>query len=647
MLDQPRTWKQVWRCLLWTSFSSVKFSEVGAALLAFLEVLGRGSGTVNAEYAGWLRPRDHREVAILDAAAAEPVRLAGWVRDDVADLIAEAISGCASAKVRVRCAELARYYVRPLDSKHPVASRATLSNWRRSAADYLARELRAPNPSPLTLESPGLPRKGERLNQDSILRDPALQWIYQLDPQERDVAIHRALADAAAEARAKGDARAVIGVAVIAARLAPETNQVPERDYDGTPLRGRDGRKFTRSRLALPLVLMCLHRSALHARQLGNTDARYVLAAGHRLAEFGAEPITAIGPLTKLDAEKTFDRDVLAEGIAFAWEKVSTNEAKPILAALTRHAALAAGMIDDHQLQDLALLSMAVARRQSDRRALGIELHHPTFRNDSAESVAFQLRFRRERLMLASHFEPGRDWHAELGGMRDLLAVRRRILAADDARHLEKVYLHLEQGIHLRQAREIAAAGQPMDIAPDSLTDERIAGAAHAVELLIASLRQSFAIAEDDADETTLVNAHRRKTEAEGVVHFLSRVRHPGALAHARRLQRDLNRLDDLYFDEHTNLRSDVAVLWLLATADQAVRRNEIEQARHYLAGATTALPEGIPHLAIRSANLAVTVGELPLAKRLVDRLPQQRSWPSYLRHLTGRLQAIEKPAPS
>jgi hypothetical protein len=178
---------------------------------------------------------------------------------------------------------------------------------------------------------------------------------------------------------------------------------------------------------------------------------------------------------------------------------------------------------------------------------------------------------------------------------------------------------------------------------PASLTDDQIHRAVRAVDNIIASLRHSFHIADKDADGTTLVNAHRRKTEADGVVHLLSRVRHPDALAGARRLQRDLNRLEDVYFDEHKDLRPDVAVLWLLAMADQAVRRNEIEQARHYVTTASDSLPEGIPHLAIRSASIAATVGELDLAKQLVERVPHSHTWPSYLRHLTGRLRTIEK----
>jgi hypothetical protein len=68
-----------------------------------------------------------------------------------------------------------------------------------------------------------LPRKGEHLGLESLARDPAVRWILRLHPQERDIAIHRGLADAAGEARDKADARTLIGVALIASRLAPET----------------------------------------------------------------------------------------------------------------------------------------------------------------------------------------------------------------------------------------------------------------------------------------------------------------------------------------------------------------------------------------------------------------------------------------
>jgi hypothetical protein len=76
--------------------------------------------------------------------------------------------------------------------------------------------------------------------------------------------------------------------------------------------------------------------------------------------------------------------------------------------------------------------------------------------------------------------------------------------------------------------------------------------------------------------------------------------------------------------------------------ADQAIRHNETEQARHYLTAAVAELPEGIPHLAIRSASLAASIGETELAKHLVDKIPQSRTWPSYLKHLVVRLRSIE-----
>ena len=626
----------------WT-FSSVKFSRVGAGFLSFLEAVRRGSGLVDAEYAGWLVPRDRRELAILDTAGVERVRLAGWVRDDLSDHIADVISGSVAPKLRERCAELARYYLRPVSSKQLSVSRATLSNWRRDAAGYLADQMRASHSKSLSLTLRGLPEKDERISLDALARDPATKWLLRLDAQERDVALYRALADAAAEAKARSDARLLIGVALIAARLAPGTNSEPSHDFDGTALRGRDGRKFTRTRLAAPLVLLCLHRAAVLAQVPGQrVDPRAILLTGHRLTASTSGAPAALGPLASFDTEKRFDPELLDQGISHAWSMISSSDARPILAVLTRHAALAAGMVDSRQQQALALLSMAVARRQSDRRALDIDLHHPTFRSDSTESVLFQLRFRRECLMLASHHNPGRDWRRELTGMSDLLVVRRSLLPADEARRMEKVYLHLRQGVHLRQARELTAAGQPMDVVPASLTDDQIRLAVQAVDDLVAALRDSFRVADQDSDGVTLVNAHRRKTEAEGVVHLLSRVRHPDALGNARRLQRDLNRLDEVYFDEHSDLRPDVAVLWLLAMADQCVRRNETEQARHYVTTALHALPEGIPHLAIRAASVAATVGDVELAKQLVQRVPQSHTWPSYVRHLAGRLRTID-----
>ncbi|MGH3943398.1 MAG: hypothetical protein ACRDTG_33210 [Pseudonocardiaceae bacterium] len=183
------------------------------------------------------------------------VRLAGWVRDDLSDRLAELMLKITTDKNRDRLVELARYYLRPIGSKDLAASRATLSNWRHDAADLVADELTAPYETGLAFHLTGLPRKGERLGLEPLARDPAVSWILRLHPQERDVAIHRGLADAASEARAKADARTLIGVALIASRLAPETNPEPTHDYDGTPLHGMDGRKFTRSRLALPLVL--------------------------------------------------------------------------------------------------------------------------------------------------------------------------------------------------------------------------------------------------------------------------------------------------------------------------------------------------------------------------------------------------------
>jgi hypothetical protein len=348
------------------------------------------------------------------------------------------------------------------------------------------------------------------------------------------------------------------------------------------------------------------------------------------------------GPLANLDTERAFDPELLSQGIDYGWQKIFTHDAQPIVAALARHAALAAGMVNAKQQQDLALLSMAVARRQSDRHALRAELHRPAFRSDTSGSILFQLRFRRERLLLASHHDPGRDWRRELTGIGDLLVVRKKLLSTADARQMEKINLHLQQGIHLRQARDITAGGMPMDTLPISLTDEQIRQTVRAVDDIVGSLQDSFRIANEDGDETTAINAHRRKTEADGVVHLLSRLNHPDALAHARRLQRDINRLDDIYLDDHPDVRTDVAALWLLAMADQALRRNETQQARHYVTTAVNALPDGIPHLAIRSANVAAAIGDTALAQQLLERIPAGHTWPSYLRHLAVRLQTIQ-----
>lgn len=208
---------------------------------------------------------------------------------------------------------------------------------------------------------------------------------------------------------------------------------------------------------------------------------------------------------------------------------------------------------------------------------------------------------------------------------------------------MEKVQLHMQQAILLRQARELTAAGRPMDSAPVTLTGDQIRQAVHAVDDMIESMKHSFRIADEDADEVSAVNAHRRKTEADGVIHLLSRIPHPEALACARRLRRDLNRLDEVYADQLTDLRTDVTALWLLAMADQAVRHNEIAQARHYLTTAATELPAGIPHLAIRSASVAASIGDIELAKRLAERVPTSHAWPSYLKHLVERLGALER----
>ncbi|MGL5808752.1 MAG: hypothetical protein ACRCYQ_02265 [Nocardioides sp.] len=610
------------------------------AFLSFLEAVRRGSGQVDPGYAGWLMPRDPQESAILDASSAvRRVRLSGWVRDDLSDRIMELMDRASSTKDRDRLAELARYYLRPVGAKNLVASRATLSNWRRDAARLIAVELAAPHATGLTLYLDGVPRKGERFGLDSLARDPAVSWILRLEAQEREVALHRGLADAANEARAKADPRMLIGVALISFRLIPEINPEPTRDYDGTPLTGMDGRKFTRSRLALPLVLLCLHRAAVIARRPGHPhDRRAEFTVGHRLVQPAHPSPAQPAPLVGLDTEVTFDRERFDEGVAHAWKVISTAIARPILAALTRHAALASGMLTDRQHQDLALLSVAIARRHSDRRALDIDLHRPAFRGDSGDSVRFQLRFRRERLMLASHHRPGVDWRPELTRMSDLLLVRRLLLPADESRRMEKVQLHLHQGILLRQARELTAGGRPMDIAPTAVADGQIRCAIRAIEEMIASVSRSFRIADEDADQITAVNAHRRKTEVDGVVHLLSCMSKPDILANARRLRRDLNRLDDVYSEQLSGLRADVHVLWLLAMADQAIRHHEHEQARHYLTAAVEQLPDGIPHLAIRSANIAASIGDADLAKHLVERVPDGHTWPSYLKYLVTRL---------
>ncbi|MGH3836117.1 MAG: hypothetical protein ACRDSF_10490 [Pseudonocardiaceae bacterium] len=615
-----------------------------AAFLSFLEAIRRGAGAVSAAYAGWLVPHDEHERAILHAAGAGPVRLPGWVRDDLADRIASLIGSTVPVKHRDRLAELARYYLRPIEAKHPTASRATLSNWRFDAAEELTDHLRRPHPASLAFQPKGSPEKGERLSLDTLARDPACRWLLRLEDQERDVALYQVFRDAANEANIKADTKLLVGVALIAARLAPATNPEPVYDYDGvTPLRGLNGRKHSRTRLALPLVLMCAQRVALNVRQISQrVDTRAFLVIGQRLVDTTAGPLAYPSPIAGMEQRGDFDPDLLAEGIAHAWQMISTGNAKPILATLVRHAALAAETLSAQHRQDLALLSMAVARRHSDRRALDITVHHPSFRHDSADSVLFQLRFRRERLLLASHHDPDRDWNPELRGMEDLLTVRRGLLSADDARRVKKVQLHLRQGIHFRLARELITSGRPLDAVPVALCDTAIQDIIAAVDRITAALQASLRIADEDHDEIALVNAHRRKTEAEGIVHLLSRVRHPDALAGARRLQRDLNKLDDICFEEHTDARSDVRVLWLLAMADQAMRRNEDEQARDYVTAAKEALPAGIPHLAIRAANIAATIGEATLAGQLLARVPHRHVWPSYLRHLNARLRSVE-----
>jgi hypothetical protein len=142
--------------------------------LSFLEAVRRGSGSVDADYAGWLVPHDQRELTILDASGAQRVRLAGWVRDDLSDRIAELIHMTSTAKSRDRLAELARYYLRPIGSKDPAASRATLSNWRHDAAELVAAELTAPHTTSLTFHLAGVPRNGERLSLEPLARDPAV-----------------------------------------------------------------------------------------------------------------------------------------------------------------------------------------------------------------------------------------------------------------------------------------------------------------------------------------------------------------------------------------------------------------------------------------------------------------------------------------
>lgn len=613
------------------------------ALLSFLEAVRCGAEAVDAAYAGWLAVHDDHERAILDAADAEPVRLAGWVRDELSDQIASLTSVTTDAKTRDRLAELARYYVRPIGPKHPEASRATLSNWRRDAAEHLADQLRRPHPTGLRFRLAAMPAKGERLSLDLLGRDPACNWLLRLEDQARDIALHQALRDAADDANAKADAKALVGVALIAARLAPDTNPEPVYDYDGvTPLRGLDGRKHSRARLAFPLVLMCAQRVALNAYHTGQrVDTRAILVAGHRLMDAVAGPPSHPGPVGGLAQRSDFDSDLLTEGIAHAWQTISTADAEPILATLARHAALDADALSLQQRQDLALLNMAVARRHTDRRGLNAALA-PSMWDDSTESVLFQLRFRRERLLLASHHNPGRDWHTELRGMQDLLTVRRRLLSAQDARHLHKVQLHLRQGVYFRLARDLTASGKPLDASPLVLSDDLIEHTIAVMDRITQSLQASVRIAEEDNDEVALVNAHRRKTEAEGIVHILSRIRHPDALAGARRLRRNLDTLDDIYFEEHANIRSDVRALWLLAMADQAVRRNETEQARHYLKTAKDTLPEGIPHLAIRAADIAATIDDNIMANQLLARIPQRHVWPSYLRHLTARLRSLD-----
>ncbi|MGL5809869.1 MAG: hypothetical protein ACRCYQ_07995 [Nocardioides sp.] len=156
-------------------------------------------------------------------------------------------------------------------------------------------------------------------------------------------------------------------------------------------------------------------------------------------------------------------------------------------------------------------------------------------------------------------------------------------------------------------------------------------------------MSRSFAIAEEDTDQVTVVNAHRRKIEADGLLHLLSRVSDPDALAGARRLRRDLSRLDEVYADQPGGVRTDGNVLWLLAMADQAIRHNETEQARHYLLAAVSDLPGGIPHLAIRSASIAAGIGETDLAQRLRTHIPPSRTWPPYLRHLINRLRPLAR----
>jgi hypothetical protein len=594
---------------------------------------------VPTAYAGWLRPdRDEIEL-LLAVGCAGAARLPGWVRDALSDEIVTLSRTHQAGSLRDALNELARYYLRPIAPRLLEDNREKRRRRRAQAADYLAERLLRPAINPVELRLQGIPLKNERISPDSLARDPAFRWLTHLDGFYRDLEIARALRQATdeAERRITSDADAMIATGVLVVAAVLHVGEAPETDFDGTSLVGMATRKNTRSRQALPLVLMCVHRVALETFRWKRLAAEPVGMAALRLS---APPF---GRSVLRPRDEHLEPASLPAELAAAWSRISSGGSRETLDRLGRLAVLgrqeAPSVVTDAVLRELQLLTLAIARRHSDIRALDIRVGPPAA-YDSADAVLFALNYKRESLLLRSHHSADADWNAEIIKMEGHLATYGRLLPGLEKRRQEKVRMHLHQALLLRRARELVTAGQPLDTVQGPMADGVLDQTVAILNDLVASLERSFKAAHDDHDPLARLNAHRRKTEAMGVVHLLGRIADSEAATAAEILERSFGRFEDVGLEEHSDVRAEARAIWLLAVADRAVREDQPGRARRYLAAAEVVIPEGIPHLTIRAADVAAGIGDTALTARIIARLPEGQPWPRHLRLLEERIRS-------
>lgn len=611
-----------------------------SALKTFLKVIQDGRGLVPAMYSGWVAPLvGAHEASIVGADPARQVRLPGWVRDDLSYNIGQLAAGTTDRVRRGWLTSISCYYLRPLD---PDASAVDyLAPPTRAALTYLddSRRLDRPGGSPVVLPLDGWPDPHQTLR-SALNRDAAFVWLKQHEPDRVQQFMELALRQAKREAGQKGDSRAAVGVDLVAAQLITGAS-APVLDSGGRPFL-RESDKTSRRRRAWPLVLMCLHAAALEACRSSGYSGRSVLAPARLLAPETPVPLTDLPEdVRPLAARphlwgKHADSELLRRAITAAWSVVNEQAATGSLELIIRYAAhydrLFPDCIDPQLQAQITVLSVAVRRRTADRAGLSIGLNPRWPTVPSRDGLLTRFNFSRERLLLASHYTPATDRTPALDSMAASLDRYGQLLSAEELRRMRKVLWHLAAGVHMRKVRELPTF-QDRTPTPTEARD-----ALRSARKVVNALVLSFAAAHLDGDHDTWVNAHRRRTEIRRELYKIGRVYDRQLLTDLQDLERTLEHLDRDPLASFHGAQPAMQVLYLLAEADQSLDTHATGQARMHLADAVPALMGGIPHLAIRAANIAARIGDETLTAQLLDKVPTDRPWPPHLQRILDQL---------